>query len=449
MRQKAGGSPQTNKKKVSYTRENLKGGLTFMQGFLKAVSAIFYKAAKGIGTRRPYVAGAFVLFCSAVFVFVFQNCSVPPIVDTDAKALEEAAKVDFAYDASIDQITYMSCALAMPGTFDRGAYYSFRIGAYRDQAGLRLNDSFRLAYGNRPADRQSSILASSPANTGTAVQLGVRQLNNFQGLYTADGNPKNGQDYVNIFETLGTLDLSDLLVRISPTSRLRYLRNGSVFGARFEGDLNFTQNPTLSGSIRTILNNDGFLGLTYSYSQKGSGGNTGMSDTYARAPGYLYEDTGSDPARQVYGRGFYLRFTQPMNGNTPAHQNFPNVILKSVTEMNLLSQTGGTGLGTWTCPDTLRLKIVRAEDAGAPGGTACSMAPDPAVLTPDLVIARNQLRVEDWYIDMTNKCIVPKKDPGTCYGSGAGVTVQYNITQDCQEGVSPSCVSFASICYRQ
>ncbi|MDX9730265.1 MAG: hypothetical protein RBT63_00705 [Bdellovibrionales bacterium] len=384
--------------------------------------------------------GAVFLFVGTI-VFAFQNCSQPPLVDSEAQLESAAAKVDFAYESSIDQISYMSCAVSEPGTFDGGAYYSFRFGAYRSSGGVRLTPEFRTSHGMKPVERQASLLMNSPANSSTNIQFGIRQLANFQSMYTSTGAAVRGQDYVNVFEALGTMDLSDLLVRLSPETRVRYLRNGTVFGSRFEGSLYYTKNPTLAGSIRTVLRNDAFLAQTYSHVSTVGGG-----DTLARGPSDFFEDSGASSQTQVYGRGYTLRFGKPVVGaNTPSHALFPDVVLQGVTERSLLNSTDNSG--TWSCPETMRFRIARPEDVRA-NLVTCAMAPDPATLSQELALVRNQLRVEDWYVDMTNRCIVPKKGPATCYGSGA-TTVQYDITQTCNEGATTgACVSFATFCYR-
>lgn len=402
-------------------------------------SAMFDKKSRVI---RPAAA----IFAVGLLIIGFQNCSQPPLVDSESQLESEASKVDFAYDSTIDQITYMSCAVSEVGTFDAGAYFSFRVGAYRT-GGIKLTDSFRQQEGKKPPEKQATLLGASPANSQTKVQFAIRKLDNFQVMYTSSGSSIHGQDYVNVFEPLGTMDLSDLLVRTDSATRLKYLRNGTVFGSRLEGSLYFTKNPTLAGSIRTALRNDAFLAQTYAHSAPSQTGGPGTGDTLARSPRDVIEGSSANPYTQVYGRGYNLKFAQPTVGTTPSNANFPNVILREVSELNLASTSDRSGLSTWTCPDNLRFRIVRPADSKS-GATTCAMAPDPAVLTNDLSIVRNQIRVEDWYVDMTNRCIVPKKSITTCYG--AGVTqVRYDITQTCSEGVDPACVSFASVCYRQ
>ena len=70
--------------------------------------------------------------------------------------------------------------------------------------------------------------------------------------------------------------------------------------------------------------------------------------------------------------------------------------------------------------------------------------------------ARLSLRVEDWYIDWTRKCIVPKKfgdGKNLCYGpASSAVAIEYDLTKTCLTSPSTTanraCVALASICYR-
>lgn len=376
-------------------------------------------------------------------VVLFQNCSSPPQQDEVDPLTQAASKLDFAYDAIPDQIAYMSCAAAPVGTFDTSAYFSFRAGAYRT-GGLRLNDTFRTTQGKKPPESQASLLTASPANNDTNLQLAIRKLDNFQTMYTSTGTATAGQDFMNILEPLGTVDLSDILVRLDSASRVKYLRNGSVYGSRFEGSLFFTGNPTLAGSIRSALKNDAFMALTFSQAPPNGAGNG--TPTLARSPRDVVEGSTANPYTQVYGKGFYIRFAQPTLGGVAANVNYPQNVIREVAEFNLLSSTDRTGVATWSCPDTMKFRIVLPQDVKS-GKIVCTMAADPALPTSDLAIIRNQLRPEDWYVDMTNRCIVPKKSTNTCYGSGVK-NVQYNISQACTEGVDPACVNYASVCYR-
>jgi hypothetical protein len=103
----------------------------------------------------------------------------------------------------------------------------------------------------------------------------------------------------------------------------------------------------------------------------------------------------------------------------------------------------------------MHFKIVQMEDAA--GAQPCNIGPDPAFQPTDpLGIARNSLRGEDWYIDMTNMCIVPKK-AGAGYGCyGPQPSVDYNLSDSssweqfptANTPVNPLPVAYASICVR-
>ena len=93
------------------------------------------------------------------------------------------------------------------------------------------------------------------------------------------------------------------------------------------------------------------------------------------------------------------------------------------------------------------------------------MEDDPVNPGTDLMIARRTLRSEDWWIDQTKNCIVPKPGrakEGICYGNDAGAPsgdstnlVNHDFTQDCGFGLNASdlpigvCPHFVSICIRQ
>lgn len=392
-------------------------------------------------SRQKWVWAAGTATALLALVFAFQNCSQPMLSDEEDQLASEAEKLDFAYDTVLDQITYMSCALAEPGTYEAGAYFSLRAGAYRS-GGIRLNDAFRASQGRKPLERQANLLSISETNTSTSAQLAIRGLGNFQVMYTSNGTATKGKDFVDLFQPLGTVDLSDIMVSLNPASRLRYLRNGSVFGSRLEGSLYFTASPKLAGSIRDAFNNnDGFLAQTYSHTT-----GTGALETAARGPRHVIEGSTSNPATQVYGRGYKLRFSQPTLGGTGSSATFPKAVLSKVDELNTYNAADISGQSAWTCPESMRLRIVRAEDVKA-GKILCAISADPPVLSAELALVRNQLRAEDWYVDLANRCIVAKKSVATCYG--AVTNVEYDISKTCSEGQDPAaCVSYASVCYR-
>jgi hypothetical protein len=237
------------------------------------------------------------------------------------------------------------------------------------------------------------------------------------------------------------------------------MRDGSSTGGRIEGSLYFMGNPTLAEGLRTNLTNSDLFSLTYTDMQ-----NQGTDQTPARAPGSvvptLPSPTGNatpypsylqNSSQYVYGKGYRFTFAPPSSAMTSnAYAN--DVLLMSVTETNLDNSADESNISPWSCP--LHFMIVQAADAAAVG---CDVGPDPAYQGPTdpLWIARNSLRVEDWYIDMTHMCIVHKNpDNGNgCYGPQPFVQYDLNSTfweyfptQD--TAVNPLPVAFASICVR-
>lgn len=383
---------------------------------------------------------------TAAVVLSFQNCSMPPTVEGPGQFALEAEKMPFAYDAHLDQIAYMSCATAGSSTLDPEVYFSFRAGAYRS-GGVRLSQEFRNEMAPKPPERQAALLVSSPANTNTSVQMALRPRADLQNILIGGGSaPRREFDFVNLFEPLGTEDLADLLVQLPPQTRLRYLRNGFIRGSRFEGQLNFQSSPALAAQVRTQLQNTALMALTYTAAAE----TTAVSslEYQARAPADF--GGGANAKTSVFGKGYQLRFTQPTFASAPSHGSFPNVVLQDLTEVSLVNTADRTASsGTWVCPDAMKLQIVRPEDIAA-GRVACTRAPDPAVLSPDLVILRRTLGHEHWYIDLVNRCVVPKRSPNACYGADVQL-VSYDPRVECTEGTSqvgrPACVSYVSVCH--
>lgn len=392
------------------------------------------------GSKLKLIAICFVLL---LMIVAFQNCSQPVQNDTGVSALaSEAAKIDFSYDASLDQIGYMSCSTMNPGTYDNSAYFTIRAGAYKG-AGLTLTDSFFNSMAKKAPEKMAELLTESPANTSTIMQLAVRTLDNYQSIETSGtSTPQEGQDYANLLSELGTSDMNTALVNLPSGQRLRYLRDGGTpWGARMEGSLHFTANAGLAEYLRNRLRNYSFLGLTFS--QAPTSGDMSNQPYLARSPADVYEDTSIDVRKIVYGRGFKLRFGQP--AVTSLHSNFPQVALREVTEFDLRSSTNRNGLGTWSCPNSLQLRIVRGTDLSKPGAN-CRKIPDPATLSTELTIVRNILRPEDWWVDLENRCIIPKKPGPDCYGDLK--TVVYNLGESCNTNADNVCTAYASICYR-
>lgn len=373
---------------------------------------------------------------AAIMIVAFNNCSSPNMPEsTDNSSFIE--KADHAYDANFDQLAYMSCSGLPSKSFDQSAYFTFRAGAYRT-GGLKIRDGYIAAIEKefRNPDEQIDMIASSPINSGSRLQLAIRSRANMQQVFTQSGQAENNEDVANFFTEIGKYELVEALFALPTGVRTRYQRNGFAYGDRFEGNLNQGDSVTLAESVRSMLTSEGMLALTYL--------DTAIGPTYARSPADLY---GGDTSKSVYGKGLVVSFRQPTPSQGAIHGQFPNYALREVNELNLESRSDTRDLRPWSCPITMQFRIVRPGDNT---GIPCSAAPDPANPSADLQLVRRSLRVEDWYVDMTNRCITPKKQFGNgCYGNNIQ-TVQYDLQQACLPGApTQDCVHWASICTRQ
>ena len=378
------------------------------------------------------------------------GCTQPVDVDADTVLTSKGKSLAFSYDTVIDQISHMSCT-NMPMTssaYNKSAFYSYRVGAYSN-GGLMLKDSFFETLKNKKAEYMSEVLAASPHNSNTILQVALRSRANYQSIYAASSSPVLDQDYANMLSELGAPGVSDSLIALPVNGRLRFLRNGSVGGTRLEGSLYFTSNATLTQATRDFIqgrggtsSNTGMLAVTY----------TNGSDTSARSI-VDFSDNDTDTTtnlKSVYGRGYIMTFAKPAVSGVTLPSNYPENVISLVQEQSLDSTTPITA-GNWSCPTTMQFRIVRAEDINK-SGARCRKMPDPALISPELRLVRNSLRTEDWYVDMDNRCIVPKK-AGTdgrngCYGTITDI--KYNLGDACttdSNGFS-NCTQYASICYR-
>jgi len=419
-----------------------------------------------------------VLVCS---LLAFQNCSQPYEGDGLSANSKLAKKMDFAYDATIDQIAYMSCP-ALKDNADPDAFFSIRAGAYRS-GGLKLKDEFFETYSKKLPERLIDLLHDSPANSGTVLQLAIRQVGALNNVVKNPGGPKAGIDYANLLATLGTYETNTHLVKtgldletgLITGVRTKYMRvTGFPRGARMEGSLNFGSSESIASSLRDgfFNTNKAILALTYTHASANG------SPTDVRTPGLVFDDQPVEYDR-AYGTGFKLTFTKPEGAKgwpkrdikgdpIPGTEEipYPTNILYSVEEYDLLNPGDKSKAGRWICPENLRFRIVRN---GADLADAnCKRGPDPELSKVSssealrIRLARNVLRVEDWYIDFNSRgprdggCIIPKKDLGTCYGDLNYVQYNYTSTTGCDphstkesNGVkSPVCLAWVSICYR-
>jgi hypothetical protein len=389
-----------------------------------------------------------------ISAFIYQDCSEP--ANFPANSLSSLAqKMDFPYSAKVDQIAYMSCNQLAQGLYDDSAYFHFRVGAYRSGSGISVNQSFKdnSKVSSRSMDDQVKVIGEAPSVIGARPQISIRDYSDFQAIITQNqgGQVQEGADVASFFTPLDGPDFAHLALNMVAGEAVRYVRNESVSGNRLEGTLHFNSTYNTSVDIRNHLQNgSAFLALTY----LGPGGKNS-----ARGP----IDFGLDTKKSdisVYGSGFQLSFRSPQF----AGGQYPPNVLSAVSEIDLKSRGVPASNSPWTCDPAMQFKILRTNLFADTKLAGCNMQSDDP-LDGKLAVVRKSFRVEDWYVDMANRCLIPKKLGGGCYAATVGIPattpkqtdgtymsdyIDYNIGVNCsQPGLNKNiCVEFASICTR-
>ena len=406
-----------------------------------------------MGNRVQYI----LYFIIPMFLVIsFQNCSSEVPFGSDEKFLKLVEGEEFPYEATFDQIAYMSCSEQENIFPDEQTFFTFRVGAYRN-SGLRLSRNFLEDTEKLPTEDKVGILLRNFISSGARPQFAIRSAENFQQAFINEGSGidgTNGVDYANIFTNLGDQSLSAHLLESLPGA---YMNSwpGAPFEsqARFEGTMSFYDSEVIANELRSFLSREGMLAITFS----------DEPGVIARGPGYLNNDE-RDLRRNIFGMGVQMRFKQPVPidyqnaaGNrflndTPS-TDMPPRLLSAIEEIRI-DRANTEPLRTWSCPPTLAYRIVLRKDAIAQG---CTMQPDPVNPSATLEFLRKSLFVEDWYIDVQNRCIVPKEGrerTGACYGVNSNTSqthdIQYDFSQPC--GIGPDytgiCPHFVSVCIR-
>ncbi len=341
---------------------------------------------------------------------VFQNCSVPASSRGNSLA-SLAAGINFPYDSQIDQIAYMSCNQMASGSYDPSVYFSFRVGAYRSGSGVQVTPAFmsnKNVSGARPAD-QAALLSQVPSTVAAQPQLAVRSFANFQipFLSSQTSAGTEGQDYTTFFTRMDDPDFAMAALTVTSGDGVKYVRTESPQGARFEGNIAINNSWASVTGLQTQINSGtALLAVTY----------IGAAGKYqARAPADYGLST-SPTGTSVFGRGYQLQFRQPVGSSA----GYPINTLSSVSELNLETRGLPSHVGTWTCDPSLQFRILRSNLTADLSQAGCSLSIDN-LSDPKLVIVRNSFRVEDWYVDMVNRCLIPKKPGYGCYASTVGI----------------------------
>lgn len=365
-------------------------------------------------------------------LLLFQNCADTGPEQKDNSSFGDSAP--FPFDATLDTISYMSCS-GLGGTGNPRAYYTFRAGAYQNNNGIGINQNFLNQITG--AEQRVDIIQSAPSNAGSYLQLAVRSQAHYQTVLGGLSSPQEGVHYYNFMDTLSSPVIADRLGKLTDANtKINYFGGVSGLEGRFvEGSLRFFDGEGQSNSVRSRIMNENFA-LSLTYSLPGGDGFT------ARAPNM------SDP-RKVYGRSYAMTFK--LWGNQTAGINR---LLNSIVERD--AQTGGVA-GTWTCDMYDSYVIFRPQDIGGCPVTADPRGfPNTAQGQKDrarLEKIRRVLRVEDWWVNLNQGCVVPKNSSGgsggSCYGSQSTI---YYAAGSGGSGITAcdanTCPHYVSVCTR-
>ncbi len=412
-------------------------------------------------------------------LLMFQNCGQE--YDQTVSSVSEnerayATTLPFAYDFDIDQIGYMSCNGETLGS--NSSYFTFKAGAYGEDSGVYLRDSYRAAatQGRLTGKKMADALFESERNERAGIALAIRSSSNLQS--TSGSAPSTigavaFDRFLNL--SLSQTNIAEQLVDALPGKRINYFNlPGTNDNRTMDGRISFPVSESSTNLLRSRLSsNEYLLSLTYTTA-------TGENDTI---PGQRarsqYDPSGmtTQSGSYVFGKGYNFEFYPYDARVTGAPARSISRISRSINLENRAD------LGEdWVCPDDEKYIIVRPQDAlrgYASGGTMAVKNETGSAITPDSsyqfsyggggtanipngdaylenvicptlpdafssnaqVVSkwkrvRNMLSHKDWYVyrgveeGLAYNCIVPKSGGDSCYGqanenTNPSIVVQY------------------------
>jgi hypothetical protein len=349
---------------------------------------------------------------------------------------EKVAAIPFAYDAGFDTVTYNSCAQAKLKQSD--AYFSIKAGAY-STGGIKLKTDF-FSYVDQnfspiyPAtslsvEQYKELLQDSPANKEMTPNMAMRVKNSLTDVYTK-GTLTLYQDIIPMVGLLSDPLISESLINKGVTSTYFPF---STEQKVLEAALTFNDSETMASSFRGYLTNTATLALTFTPPEPEIYKVAAVSTTY--------------PVKTAYGKGYNLGFSSaPYTVAGSAVQR----VMSSITEVDLASPS--TSGKAWTC--NRKYFVVPEADASlkCPAHTQAEIDGSATIRT-ELAIARRHLRADQWDVNVTYGCVVPKVTSVSCYEANTTSfpTVEYDLTKTCYPATSNAnsqCLHWISICTR-
>jgi hypothetical protein len=385
-------------------------------------------------------------------LLAFQNCAQAPETSLTGSnsASSYTQNLPLAVKGQIDTIAYMSCS-EIKDSVDKRAYFTFRAGAYSDQTGgLQLTQEFINATQHYTDTERAKSFADSEPNGDTLYSLSIRSAANYQAPWVSE-TINVGEELDAFLPPLDAPEISGALAatahapRDSADARINYFPGVST-QRLMEASLRFYKFDNVMKDTRNALegggNSPGGSLLVAGF----SGSSDPMNTTLRAPPNSAAAPGGAAP---VYGKGFRILFAVPPgvnNGEKRVISSDPSAI----TEMDLMYSPPLATNAQWDCPSVYKFVIVRPEDKAA-AKVVCNATVDRfANATEQAMLGalRRVLRVEDWFIDITNRCVMPKRTGDYCYGALGGRTIQYGLNS-CTNGTGTMCPHYVSVCIRR
>ncbi|MBX3020380.1 MAG: hypothetical protein KF799_01785 [Bdellovibrionales bacterium] len=380
------------------------------------------------------------MLAGVCLLMTYQNCAQTPEDDGSNSQASYQESLPFAYEEKLDTIGYMSCS-EIKDSVDRRAYFSYRVGAFnKSVAGLTMTDDFRSKTQYYTKTDRARALASSYANSGAVLNLSVRLRSNLQSIWS-QGELRVGDEIDSFLPALDSTPVAGPLASLAAPSA-----GGTKFYANYfpgtqqkrlmEASLRFYEFENVSKDTRSNLEGAGSPAyLTVGYGNSGDELATGL-----RAP------SDNTLASRGYGTGFALSFSLPRNYSSGERRVLnPN---SGVQEIDL--RTGQPRAASWDCSNSYQFMVVRPEDKFANLVTCNATVDRFANATEEAALnaVRRVLRVEDWFVDVANRCVIPKRTGDYCYGALNGATITYG-SANCVNSGATRCPHFVSVCIRR
>lgn len=366
-------------------------------------------------------------------LMTYQNCSQAPESTSDSTS-SYVSGLPFAYSSKVDTIAYMSCS-EIKNTVEPRAYFSYRLGAYNNSTGgITLTDGFRQDTRFYSTTERGQALNASSLNGNTRLNLSIRSRSNLQSIL-AQGTMRVGNEIDSFLPPLDSAEVAGPLAGVAVGRMMNYFP-GSGTKRLVEASVRYYQFENVSKDTRNNLEGSG----TPAYLVVGYSGSTDELDTVLRKP------PGSTNPAVAYGTGYALTFGLPSEWSSTERRVLGTSA--GVTEIDLTTNQQ-VSTASWECSAGYQFMVVRPEDKAA-GRVVCDAGPDLATAPqqPGLNAVRRVLRVEDWFVDMNHKCIMPKRTGDYCYGAlQTGQAVNYTKGV-CVNGGATLCPHFVSVCIR-